>query len=294
MLAGLLIGYGTRVDGQVVIIEPPAAESSPVPESNAIPQPSPPEKNVLLDSRYGAVAWMQNAAEYEILTRQCYRLAQYQMNLAIQDGHWSADEVQMIAGDYLGKPPAVILDVDETVLDNSAYNARNIVDDEPYATESWNAWCQEERATLIPGAQDFLRSADALGVKVFFVTNRRDEVKKATIANLQRLGVRADDQNVLTRNDDDGRGGDKVSRRAAVAKDYRIVLLIGDNLSDICSEVEISDNELRNATANRKADFLGTRWIILPNPVYGSWERALPKDPRAALRLERESSTLHD
>ncbi len=225
------------------------------------------------------------------MTRQCYRLAQYQLNIALSDGHWSADEVQVMEGNYFGKPSAVILDLDETVLDNSAYNARNIVDQQPYDLESWNAWCAEEKATIIPGAADFIKAAVALGVKVMFVTNRRDEVKTATINNLKKFGINANDDNVLTRNDDQGRGGDKVSRRGMVAKDYRILLLIGDNLSDICSEVEIPDNKLRNETANRKADFLGTRWIILPNPVYGSWERALPKEPKAALRVDRETQS---
>ncbi len=243
------------------------------------------------DPRFNSVAWMQTAAEYQVLTRQTYRLAQYQMNIGLNDGHWSADEVQVAEGGYFGKPPAIILDLDETVLDNSAYNARNIIEKTEYTQENWNAWCNEEKARLIPGASDFLKAANALGVKVFFVTNRRDEVKPATINNLIKLGICVDEKMVLTRNDDAGRGGDKISRRALVARDHRIVLLIGDNLSDICSEMEIADNKLRSETANRKADFLGTRWIVLPNPIYGSWERALPNAPESALRTDRDPVT---
>jgi 5'-nucleotidase (lipoprotein e(P4) family) len=244
------------------------------------------------DPRFNSVAWMQTAAEYQLLARQSYRLAQYQMNIGLSDGHWSADEVQVAEGGYFGKPAAVILDLDETVLDNSAYNARNIIEKTEYTQENWNAWCNEEKARLIPGACDFLKAANALGVKVFFITNRRDEVKAATINNLKMLGICADEHNVLTRNDAAGRGGDKLSRRAMVARGHRIILLIGDNLSDICSEMEVADHVLRSATANRKADFLGTRWIVLPNPIYGSWERALPKGPASALRTDRDPVAL--
>lgn len=245
------------------------------------------ELTVLNDGRFHAVAWVQNAAEYQILTRQCYRLAQYQMSLALNDGHWSADEVQVADGNYSTKPPAVVLDLDETVLDNSPYNARNIVGQLPYTLESWNLWCQEEKATLIPGALEFIKAARGLGVEVFFVTNRRDDVSAATINNLKKLGIETAPERVLARNDDQGRGGDKISRRALVAKEFRILLLIGDNLSDVCSDMEVTDNELRNQTAHRKADYLGTRWIILPNPIYGSWERALPEIPQNALRLAK-------
>ncbi|MEZ6096272.1 MAG: HAD family acid phosphatase [Pirellulaceae bacterium] len=241
-----------------------------------------------MDGRYNAIAWVQNAAEYQVLTRQTYRMALTQLNAGLMDRQWTADEVQLMNGNYQDKSPAIILDLDETVLDNSAYNARNVIDCKPYDLETWNAWCHEQKAVAIPGAIEFIEAARRMGVEVFFVTNRRDEVKESTIGNLKKLGVDASDSNVLTRNDDEGRGGDKVSRRSTIAEQHRIVLLIGDNLSDICSEVEISDNDLRNETANRKADYLGSRWILLPNPVYGSWERSM--HPGAdGLRLDREA-----
>lgn len=231
------------------------------------------------DHRLQAVAWVQNAAEYQVLTKQTYRLAAMQMLVGLNDAHWTADEVQLEQQDYQAKPPAVILDLDETVLDNSAYNARNIIEGKSYSLPTWNAWCKEEKAGAICGAKEFLTAAKQLGVKVFFVTNRRDEVRQATINNLNALdlGIEANMDNVMTRNDDDGRGGDKLSRRAAVAADYRILLLVGDNLSDICSEMENRPQEERNQTALDKANLLGSRWIVMPNPVYGSWERCLPK-----------------
>ena len=116
------------------------AASSPVP-ANAQQ-----EIDVKLDPRYDALTWVQNSAEYDLLTDQIYRMALSQLVVGLQDRKWSADEVQVVEGGFENKPPAIILDCDETVLDNSAYNARNIIAKKPYSTDSWNAWCQEGQA----------------------------------------------------------------------------------------------------------------------------------------------------
>lgn len=245
------------------------------------------------DARYGALTWVQNSAEYAVLTEQTYRLALAQLLAGIQDRNWSGDEVQSSQGGFENKPVAIILDCDETVLDNSAYNARNILDGSAYSTDSWNQWCQEGIADAVPGALEFVKRAEGLGVKIFYITNRRDVVKTATVKNLRSLGFPADDSTVLTRNDDLGRGDDKISRRSSVANDYRIVLLIGDSMSDLCSGMDVPNTKRRNEVAAAKTNLLGTRWIMLPNPVYGSWQRALPND-KQALKPKRPASDNRD
>ena len=247
--------------------------------------------DVKLDPRYDALTWMQNSAEYSLLTQQTFRMALSLLNVGMQDPKWSADEVQVVEGGFESKPPAVILDCDETVLDNSAFNARNVLRKKPYTTETWNAWCQESKADAVPGALEFTQRADALGVKVFYVTNRRDVVKEATIKNLKELGFPGvDESTVMTKNEDLGRGDDKISRRAMIAKDHRIVLLIGDSMSDLCSGMAVSNTKRRNEIATEKTGMLGSRWIMLPNPVYGSWQRALPKAEKA-LKAKLEKPT---
>lgn len=233
------------------------------------------------DPRYNAITWVQQSAEYRLLAEQTYRMALTQLSVGVQDRKWSADEIQIKKGGFEDKPPAVILDCDETVLDNSAYNARNILLGRPYSTKTWNAWCQEEKAKAVPGALDFIKSAEGMGIKIFYVTNRRDVVKQATINNLNALGFKADSSNVMTKNAEQGRGDDKISRRAAVAKDYRIVLLIGDSMSDLCSGMDSLDTTERNQVGKQKSELLGSRWIMMPNPVYGSWQRALPESAKA-------------
>ena len=101
--------------------------------------------NVKSDPRYGALTWVQNSAEYALLTRQTYGLALVQLRIGMNDPKWSADEIQNAEGGFEDKPPAVILDCDETVLDNSVYNARNILHGKQYTTQAWNAWYSKNR-----------------------------------------------------------------------------------------------------------------------------------------------------
>ena len=237
--------------------------------------------DVTQDPRYNSLTWVQNSAEYSLMARQTYRMALSHLYVGLEDPKWSADEVQVVEGGFEEKTPAVILDCDETILDNSAYNARNILRKLPYTTDSWNAWCQEGRADAIPGALEFVKRAEALGVKIFYVTNRRDVVKEATIRNLKALGFPADELTVLTKNAELGRGDDKVSRRDMVASNHRIVLLVGDSMSDLCSGMDVPNTKRRNEIATEKTQMLGSRWIMMPNPVYGSWQRALPKAEKA-------------
>lgn len=233
------------------------------------------------DRRYDALTWVQNSAEYKLLARQTYGLALTQLSVGVQDRKWSADEVQVADGGFEDKTPAVILDCDETVLDNSFYNARNVVTGKQYDRDAWNDWCVEGRAEAVPGALEFIKAAEGLGVKIFYITNRQDVVKDVTIKNLNKLGFKCDEHNVFTKNEAEGRGHDKVSRRAMVAKDHRIVLLIGDNMGDLCSGMSVPNTKRRNEVALEKSEMLGSRWIMIPNPVYGSWQRSLPEGDKA-------------
>ncbi len=247
-------------------------------------------QDVDADRRYNSVAWMQNAAEYKFLTAQIYRHAIRQLQLGLDDTEWSADEIQLVDDDFRTKMPAVILDVDETVLDNSAFNARNILDQEQFSEQVWNAWCLEERAELVPGVKAFIDVALEHGVQVFYITNRDDIAREATINNLRRFGLPASEDTVLTRNAEDGRDDDKLSRRAMVAKDHRIILLIGDSLSDVCSGMDTRVQDERNFIAQQKSSMLGERWILLPNPAYGGWERALRQGVDALNPARTEAS----
>jgi len=223
---------------------------------------------------------MQRSAEYDALVRQTYAQAAQQLPALLEDSTLTAaveQNEQMRVGAYADLPPAVILDVDETVLDNSAYQARLILDDETYDTESWNAWCREREATAVPGARRFVEAATEAGADVFYLTNRRDTVRAATRDNLEALGFPVDDERLIMRGQrEDWAASDKAPRREHIMRTHRIVMQIGDNLGDFLSEVETSLDEREHMSTSYGRDaFWGTRWFMLPNPQYGSWEGAL-------------------
>lgn len=241
-----------------------------------------------------ATVWMQQSVEYRATARQAYRLARRSLDRALADSTRSALADPPEEADAGDRPPAVVVDVDETVLDNSPYQARLARTGGEFDLESWHAWVREEEAGAVPGALEFLREADRRGVDVYYVTNRDHEVEASTRRNLERLGFPLDAPGdaVLTQNEHDDRAWDKAARRAAVARHHRVVLLVGDDLNDFV-HVEDAGPEERSSAAAGHADRWGDTWIMLPNPAYGSWERAayghesgLSPAERRALKLQ--------
>ena len=234
-----------------------------------------------------AVVWMQTAVEYEAASIQAYRLAQVQLDAALKEPSWTAALEQR--GDASTLPPAVIVDVDETVLDNSYYQARMVRDRTEYSAKTWDPWVMEARATAIPGALEFAKYAASKGVTLFYITNRTANLEEATRRNLTSVGFPVEGRidTLLTRGErPEWQASAKGARRAHVSAAYRILLLVGDDLGDFVVEPAgtVADRRARTAP---QADWWGRRWIMIPNPSYGSWERAVigtAKDPVAAKR----------
>jgi acid phosphatase len=158
-----------------------------------------------------------------------------------------------------------------------------------FATPTWDAWVAEARATAVPGAVEFSKYAATKGVAVFYVSNRTANLEDATRKNLVGLGfpVSASTDTVLVRGErPEWSASAKGPRRAFVASTHRIVLLIGDDLGDFVVDASGTPDE-RSAKTAAQSDWWGRRWIMIPNPTYGSWERAIigtAKDPNAARR----------
>lgn len=257
-----------------------AACAGPAPPRPAAPgavpgaavAPAPP-----VGSREGLLAtlWVQSAAEYEAAALQAYAAARVALDEGLADPTWTA-AVEQEGTDYASLPPAIILDVDETVLDNSPYQSWLVTEGVYYDLDSWHRWCDEGLAEPIPGALEHTRYAASRGVTVFYVTNRRAPVLEGTRANLARHGfpLVADRETLLLRGSRPEWGGDKGSRREEVAREFRIVQMVGDNLGDFLSGIDTTLAE-RAALVERYRDWWGERWIMLPNPMYGSWQGAL-------------------
>jgi 5'-nucleotidase (lipoprotein e(P4) family) len=221
-----------------------------------------------------SVLFQQTSAERAASSMQTYNAAQQALDKALADPTWSALGQLM----FPYKKPAIILDLDETVLDNLAYQARGILDGTSYPT-GWIAWGNEVAATEIPGAKDFLDYAHSKGVTIFYITNRVVELKNATQQNLTKLGIPWDQskETILMRGENDW-GSNKSSRRRLVSEQYRVLMLIGDNLGDfVDAEDNILSPDQRKGIVQNYRKYWGTKWFMLQNTTYGDWEGALYK-----------------
>ena len=231
--------------------------------------------SVLQHPTTSSTLWMQNAAEYNALTTAMYQSAMSNLGLAIEDSYWTAYPPQD-NGNTIRKDPAVILDVDETVLNNSGFQARMIKQGSSYNPEQWNSWVMEANATAVPGALAFTKRAAEEGVTVYYLTNREAKVEEGTRQNLRELGfpLSNDEDRILSKNERENWTSAKTDRRAYVAQDHRILMLFGDDLNDFISAKGITQQK-RSELVRDHQDKWGQKWFVLPNPVYGSWQDAL-------------------
>ncbi|MBP1635294.1 MAG: putative Acid phosphatase, class [Acidobacteria bacterium] len=249
-----------------------------------VPAPPAPAPPVLPASHAGcepatalvnATLWMRTAAEYRAATRQAYSNARQALDRALADPTW-VGAAEENPGDP-PQPPAIILDLDETVLDNSPFEARMIERGILFDQASWNKWVQEAAATGILGAADFLFYARDHGVTPFYVTNRAAGEKAATRRNLEKLGLplgTTPDTLLVLGERPEWDTPDKTPRRAYVARSYRVLMLLGDDLNDFVAARDLS-LAARNERVDEHAGWWGSRWFVIPNPVYGSFERAV-------------------
>jgi 5'-nucleotidase (lipoprotein e(P4) family) len=165
-------------------------------------------------------------------------------------------------------PPAVIVDVDETVLDNSPYELGNILAGRSYTPETWKAWTARAEAEALPGALDFLRYAASRGCSVYYITNRDADEKGVTIANLAKLGFpMADSIHVLTM----AGSSDKTARRDVVRQSHRVVLMAGDQLTDYDQLFKDRSHDNGLPALRNMSGALSKYFLLLPNSTYGYW-----------------------
>lgn len=230
--------------------------------------------------------WVQVSVEWRALAVQAYRNARMSLDAALKDRKWTAALEQ--SGSYRKLPPAIILDIDETVLDNSAAQARQVLARSGFTVDGWNEWVREAAAAEIPGAADFCRYAAAKKVTVFYLSNREAGSEADTRRNLQRLGfpLAGGSDTVLLKGEQPDWQSEKSTRRKAVADRYRVLLLVGDDFGDFAAGVR-STVEKRRELSNANGERWGRQWIMMPNPGYGSWEAALLEPERPATPLEQ-------
>jgi 5'-nucleotidase (lipoprotein e(P4) family) len=220
--------------------------------------------------------FVQTSPEYRALCLQAYRVA--------------AVNLPGLMKKAAGKP-AVVLDLDETVLDNSPFQTWLYKQARTFSQERWTPWEQGKggHPAAVPGAVEFLAAAQKAGATVFFISNRMEESRKATVEALKHLGIDVTgiDERLLLR--EKGKPSDKTDRRARVAKTHEIVMLVGDTLTDFSQEFASGKAPAdaagrRKLIAARKAkvdaarEKWGAEWVVLPNPCYGDFTRVSEAD----------------
>lgn len=201
--------------------------------------------------------FQQQSAEIQALQLQAYNIATEKLDKAVA----AAKDPSRLA---------IVTDLDETVIDNSALLARDLANCHQYdAWDTWLPWERDGMPRLIPGAKQFLEHADKLGVTIRYISDRADQQKKYTLATLSKLGlpqVSADSVLLL--------GPPKVERRAIVSADHQIVMLLGDTLHDFDARFRKTPLDAQRKTVAEEADKWGVEWIVFPNASYGTWSKA--------------------
>ncbi|MCU0378181.1 MAG: 5'-nucleotidase, lipoprotein e(P4) family [Bacteroidales bacterium] len=215
--------------------------------------------------------WYQKSAEMRALYYQCFRNAK----IALDDNLAAYDK---------SKPAAVVLDIDETILDNSPFQGWQVHAMKGYSTEEWTRWVNEARARALPGALEFTRYADSIGVELFYISNRDQEDLGPTIENLADAGFPSSDSTHLLLR---GQTSSKTERRNSVGRDFEILLFIGDNLADMADKYERRGEDHGFGVVDSEKDLFGTRYIVLPNPMYGNWLNELMKKAEGATTREK-------
>ncbi len=207
----------------------------------------------------GATNWFQKSAEMRACYYQTFRLAKMQL--------------QNNLNNYKGeKPTAVVLDIDETILDNSPFEVHLINTGQLYTSSLWKQWTDKSDAKALPGALEFTLFAKEIGVEVIYISNRKVNELPTTITNMLAFGFpNADSSFVFLKKNT----SDKTERRNNVSAKYEVLLYVGDNLTDFSQDYGERDTNLGFKTVDETKELFGDKYIILPNPMYGEWEGAI-------------------
>jgi len=214
--------------------------------------------NLTIDGKTFATAYQQRSAEYKALCYQAFNIA----HLRIEEFNRQRSL----------KPKAIMTDIDETILNNSPYQARQLLQGKDYDPVSWKEWTAKGEADTLPGALNFLKYASASGIEIFYVTNREENERERTLNNLKKFNFpNADNEHLLLKQN----SSSKEERKNSIAQTHTIILLMGDNMNDFSFLFEKKNSDERNKVADSFAANFGNRFIVLPNPVYGDWESSL-------------------
>jgi len=218
--------------------------------------------------------WYQRASECRALYYQAFNFAKHSLLANLTD---SKND----------KPKAVVLDIDETVLDNSPFEAYSIRTGKAFSKELWHEWTAKAAVRPTPGSLESLKFAETKGVETFYISNRTVEETAVTLQNLKALGFPfADEAHILLKTDTSV----KTVRRDKVSETHYILILAGDNIGDFDELFEDRSKQFGFETVDVHREEFGKRYIVLPNTMYGSWERVAFKGQKGLSPEQKNES----
>ncbi len=207
-----------------------------------------------------AILWQQRSGEYRALSFQAYNYARLSLDQRLKD-------------EKGGKLNCVVVDIDETVLDNSRFQASEVKKGISFDPLDWAKWTTLGIADTVPGALSFLKYAAGKNVETFYISNRMLAEQDGTLKNLKSMGFPfADVAHLILKSTT----SDKEPRRQQLSEKYNILLLCGDNLGDF-SNVFYREGKNTKEQVDQAQALFGARFIVLPNPMYGDWENQFYK-----------------
>ena len=224
-----------------------------------------------------AINWMQQSGEYDALAYQAFNGARQAFDAAKP---------------AKGRKKAVIVDLDETMIDNSAYAGWRVRQSMPYTEKTWARWMAAEQARPIAGAVEFARHVNANGGTMFYVTNRDARSFQPTAANIKKLGFPGVSAKTLLLNS--GQSNKQARFDSIKAEGYDVVIYMGDNLNDFGTATYHKNNQQRRTFVEANREAFGTKFFMLPNPSYGDWVSGMAQDyykqtPKKQLEINRKS-----
>jgi 5'-nucleotidase (lipoprotein e(P4) family) len=230
-------------------------------------------QNIAVTGKIFASLYQQRAAEYRALCLQAFNIATLRVN----------ENVTLT----MGRPKAIITDIDETILDNSPYEVHQTLQGKDYESATWYEWTSMSKADTVPGAASFLKYAASRGITIFYITNRDEKERAGTLLNLKKFDLpNADDAHLILRQGTSS----KEARRQQVAASHDIILLLGDNLADFSSMFDKRPLYEREQNTNALSAEFGKRFILIPNPVYGDWESVVYKYGNTLTTAQKDSA----
>lgn len=223
------------------------------------PEPAAAHSNLLVD----AVAWRQTAAEFRALYYQGFNVAKARLDQALANQKPG------------GKKPAIISDIDDTILSSNTYWGFLIAQDKEFFDDGvWDRWVAGNGPTLTPGALEFLDYAKSRGVEIFYVSSRDQGEKTYEYAlnNLRTLKVPyADEAHVTILRE----SSNKEPAQHKIAEQYNVLLMLGDNLNDFERSFYVDSIDKRAQLVDDSRSKFGGQYIIFPNPTDGHWLKAI-------------------